>query len=163
VKFWDSSALVPLLVEEETTAALRDLYLGEQGAIAWWGAPVECASAVARVEREGRLSPEEATEALGRLDALASHWNRIEPVDAVLETARRLLRVHPIRAADSLQLAAAYLASEGRPSTLEIVCLDERLATAAQREGFPVRDRSRLESPKDAGEAPAPEAPAPDD
>jgi predicted nucleic acid-binding protein len=144
VKFWDSSALVPLLVEEDLTVAIRELFLGEPGVIAWWGTPVECASAVSRLEREGRLSPQEATGALERLDALAQHWHRIEPVDAVLETARRLLRVHPLRAADSLQLAAAFLASEGRPSTLEFVCLDDRLVTAAQREGFPVRDCSRL-------------------
>lgn len=144
MKFWDSSALVPLLVEEEATASLRDLCLSEPGMIAWWGTPVECASAVSRLEREDQLSPRAATEALERLNALARHWHRIEPVDAVLETARRLLRVHPLRAADSLQLAAAFLASEGRPSTLEFVCLDERLVTAAQREGFLVRDRTRL-------------------
>jgi predicted nucleic acid-binding protein len=144
VKFWDSSALVPLLVEEDLTVAIRELFLGEPGIIAWWGTPVECASAIARLEREGHLSPQEATEALERLDALARHWHRIEPVEAVLETARRLLRVHPLRAADALQLAAAFLASEGRPSTLELVCLDDRLVTAAQREGFPVRDCSRL-------------------
>jgi predicted nucleic acid-binding protein len=144
VKFWDSSALVPLLVEEEVTVPIRDLFLGEPGIIAWWGTPVECASAVSRLERDGRLSPQAATEAFERLDALARHWHRIDPVDAVLETARRLLRVHPLRAADSLQLAAAFLASEGRPSTLEFVCLDDRLVIAAQREGFPVRDRSRL-------------------
>lgn len=144
MKFWDSSALVPLLVEEEATVPIRDLLLGEPGIITWWGTPVECASAVSRLEREGHLSPQAATEALERLDALARHWHRIDPVDAVLETARRLLRVHPLRAADALQLAAAILASEGRPSTLELVCLDDRLVIAAQREGFPVRDRSRL-------------------
>jgi uncharacterized protein len=144
VRFWDSSALAPLLVEEELSASLRELYLDEQGTITWWSTPVECVSAIARLEREGRLSPQAATESLERLDALAQHWHRIEPADAVLETARRLLRVHPLRAADSLQLAAAFLASEGRPSTLELVCLDDRLVIAAQREGFPVRDRSRL-------------------
>jgi predicted nucleic acid-binding protein len=144
MKFWDSSALVPLLVEEKVSVQVRDLFLSEPGMIAWWGTPVECASAVSRLEREGRLSPQETTEALGRLDAIARHFHRIEPVDAVLETARRLLRVHPLRAADSLQLAAAVLASEGRPSALEFVCLDDRLVIAAQREGFPVRDRSSL-------------------
>lgn len=144
MKFWDSSALVPLLVEEETTVPLRDLYLSEPGAITWWGTSIECVSALSRLERENKLSAREVTSALERLDALARHWQRIEPVDTVLETARRLLRVHPLRAADSLQLAAAFLASEGRPSTLEFVCLDDRLVTAAQREGFLVRDQSRL-------------------
>jgi uncharacterized protein len=141
VKFWDSSALIPLLVEEETTVPLRDLYLEEEGAIVWWGTAVECAAAVCRLEREERLSPVAATEALARLDGLARSWHRIEPVDEILETARRFLRVHPLRAAGSLQLAAAFLASEGRPSTLELVCLDDRLALTAQREGFPVRGR----------------------
>ena len=144
MRFWDSSALVPLLVEEEVTAALRDLYRGEPGMITWWGTPVECASAIARLEREERLSPPAVKESLQLLDTLTPHWHRIEPVDAVLETARRLLRVHPLRAADSLQLAAAFLASEGRPKTLEFVCLDDRLGTAAEREGFRVRDRSHL-------------------
>ena len=144
MRFWDSSALVPLLVEEELSELIRELYLKEEGAITWWSTPVECVSSIARLERENRLSPQAASQSLERLDAIARHWNRIEPVDAVLETARRLLRVHPLRAADSLQLAAAVLASEGRPSTLEFVCLDDRLVVAAQREGFPVRDRSRL-------------------
>ena len=89
MKFWDSSALIPLLVEEETTVPLRDLYLVEEGAIVWWGASVECASAVCRLEREERLSPEAVTEALERLDALARSWHRIEPVDEILESARR--------------------------------------------------------------------------
>lgn len=144
MKFWDSSALIPLLVEEETTVPLRDLYIEEEGAIVWWGTAVECASAVCRLEREERLSPAAATEALKRLDALARSWHRIEPVDEILESARRFLRVHPLRAADSLQLAAAFLASEGRPSTLELVCLDDRLSIAAQREGFVVKDRARI-------------------
>ena len=144
MKFWDSSALMPLLVEEEVTGAIRKLLLNEPGIIAWWGTPVECASAISRLEREGKLSPAAATETLERLDAHARHWHRIEPVDTVLEIARRLLRVHSLRAGDSLQLAAAVLASEGRPSTLEFVCLDDRLGTAAQREGFPVRDRSHI-------------------
>jgi len=54
----------------------------------------------------------------------------------VREAARRLLRVHDLRAADALQLAAAVVASENRPSTMQIVCLDARLAGAALREGF---------------------------
>ena len=65
-------------------------------------------------------------------------WQEVEAGDLVRETAIRLLRVHPLRAADSLQLAAAFVAAEGRPSTLEFVTLDDRLALAAQREGFVV-------------------------
>jgi hypothetical protein len=46
--------------------------------------------------------------------------------------------VHPLRAADSLQLAAAIIAAEREPTTLEFVSLDDRLGEAASREGFRV-------------------------
>jgi predicted nucleic acid-binding protein len=54
----------------------------------------------------------------------------------VREAAVRFLRVHPLRAADALQLAAAFVAAERRPSSLEVVTLDDRLAVAARKEGF---------------------------
>jgi predicted nucleic acid-binding protein len=71
---------------------------------------------------------------------LAAAWHEIDPSDAIRETAIRFLRVHPLRAADALQLAAAFIGAERRPASLEIVTLDDRLATAARREGFNVLD-----------------------
>jgi hypothetical protein len=56
----------------------------------------------------------------------------------VREGARRLLRVHPLGTADSLQVAAALVAAEGVPSSLPFVYLDGRLRAAAAREGLPV-------------------------
>ena len=144
MRFWDSSALVPLLVEEAVTRPLCELFLQEDGVLVWWGTEVECASAIARLEREGRLSPPEATLAFQRLEGLARDWHRIEPVEQVRRVATRLLRVHPLRAADALQLAAALLGAESQPSSLGFVCLDDRLTIAAQREGFPTVDRGAL-------------------
>ncbi len=140
MKFWDSSALVPLLVEEEVSAAVRAAYLEEDAVLTWWGTRVECASAIARLEREGRLTATETAVTLSRLRALAAAWYEVDPGETLREIAERLLRVHPLRAADALQLAAAHVGSEGRPSTLDLVCLDERLAIAAQREGFSLID-----------------------
>ena len=134
--FWDSSALVPLLAAEPLTPAVRALYLRDPEVAVWWGTPVECASAIARLERDGALTAKDAVAAFGRLDALAASWVQVEPQDEIRDTARRLLRVHPLRAADSLQLAAALVCAERRPSTLPFVTLDERLRTAAGREGF---------------------------
>ncbi|MGE3842626.1 MAG: PIN domain-containing protein [Vicinamibacterales bacterium] len=139
MRFWDASAVVPLLAEEPATDALRAL-LFEQPAIVWWGTAVECSSAVARLECEGALTPAEATVCFQRLDALRLTWAEVEPVDEVRDVARRLLRLHSLRAADALQLAAAFLASEYRPSSLPFVALDTRLQLAASREGFPVVD-----------------------
>jgi hypothetical protein len=137
MRFWDTSALVPLLAEEPATPSAQRLY-GEQPAIVWWATVVECASAIARLEREGALTAAQTADAFGRLDALRASWIEIEAGDEVREVAHRMLRVHALRAADALQLAAAWLGSERRPASLPLVTLDERLRAAASREGFPL-------------------------
>lgn len=138
MKFWDTSALVPLLVAEPATAAVTALYRADSLLAVAWTTPVECASALARAEREKFLTSEQAGAAFARLDDLARTWAEVEPVAALRDIARRLLRVHPLRAADALQLAAATLASEQRPSTLVVVTLDQRVEAAASKEGFVV-------------------------
>lgn len=80
--------------------------------------------------------------ALDRLDALKGSWHEVQPLETVRRFARRLLRVHELRAADSLQLAAALAAAEGRSDVLEFVSLDDRLLEAARREGFRVLELS---------------------
>ncbi len=135
MKYWDSSAIVPLLVHEDgTDAAIARLREDPQLAV-WWGTPVECASAIARLERDGAAA-DRVAQAFARLDDLAQAWVEVEPHDDVRAVARRLLRMHPLRAADALQLAAAYVVSEQRPGTLEILTLDDRVRLAALKEGF---------------------------
>jgi uncharacterized protein len=138
VKFWDASALVPLLVSQSSTPRLRALAKQDPAVFVWWGSEVECVSALTRLDREGLLETGGMAPALDRLHRLAAGWHAVDPSDAIREAAIRFLRVHPLRAADALQLAAAYLASERRPTSLEFVTLDERLAIAARKEGFTV-------------------------
>ena len=140
MKFWDSSALVPLLAAERRTRAVQALYTRDPEVVVWWGTPVECASAIARLERDGALSGADAAESFSRLDALVPSWMQIEPSDEIRESARRFLRVHPLRAADGLQLAAALVAAERRPPTLTLVTCDDRLRDAAGKEGFLLDD-----------------------
>jgi hypothetical protein len=106
--------------------------------VAWWGTEIECVSAVTRRERDGALDARSMVGALDRLDALSLVWTEVEPGRRVRQVAVRLLRVHPLRAADALQLAAAIVASEDQPASLPFVTLDDRLAQAAEREGFTV-------------------------
>ncbi|HEX5280721.1 MAG TPA: hypothetical protein VFW28_11650 [Micropepsaceae bacterium] len=73
---------------------------------------------------------------MGRLKQLSDAWHEIEPSEMLRENAVRFLQVHALRAADALQLAAAFAAAEGRPASLEMITLDERLADAARKEGF---------------------------
>ena len=128
MKFWDSSAILPLLVEEASTPSALGYYENNPEVVAWWGTPVECASALARLEREAKLESSEITLALGQLAALQAAWYEVQPLDSVRQVAQRLLRLHPLRAADSLQLAAALLVCEHRPKGWQFVCLDTRLS-----------------------------------
>jgi uncharacterized protein len=138
MKFWDTSALLPLLVEEPAREHLLSVLEEDNDMLAWWGTPVEIASALARREREELLTADQVTAALGAAHAIAESWHEIVPSDAVRRTAERLLRTHPLRAAGSLQLGAALIAADHDPASLAIVCLDERLRLAARREGFTV-------------------------
>ena len=140
MKFWDASAIIPLLAEEPAREAMLRVLEEDAEILAWWGTPVEIAAAIARRERENALTAKEVEATLAVARHLADSWHEIVPSTALRRTAERLLRVHPLRAADTLQLAAALVAADHDPATLEIVCLDERLAAAARREGFTVVD-----------------------
>jgi uncharacterized protein len=140
VKFWDASAIVPLLVAEESTRRLQALAAKDSAMLVWWGSAVECISALARLERDGALNARAMMHILQQLRQLSAGWHEVDPSDAIRETAVRFLRVHPLRAADALQLAAAFVAAERRPASLEMVTLDDRLANAARKEGFAVLD-----------------------
>ena len=140
MKFWDASAIVPLVLTEPTTKAVQTLAEKDPTLIVWWATEVECASAIARLERDDALDDAAATQAFHRLRQLVPTWHEVDPSDPVREAAVRFLRVHHLRAADALQLAAAFIAAERRPSLLEIVTLDERLAAAARKEGFVLID-----------------------
>lgn len=136
MKFWDSSAVVPLLVPEVMSGSMQRLYESDPVMVAWWATEIECTSAIARRQRLGQFREDVAAEAFVRLNALRAGWHEVEPGDEVRESAKRLLRVHDLRSADALQLAAAVFVAEARPSTLEFVSLDDRLLAAARREGF---------------------------
>ncbi|HTT84717.1 MAG TPA: type II toxin-antitoxin system VapC family toxin [Rhizomicrobium sp.] len=140
MKFWDASAIVPLIVAEAVSDGTLALADRDPEMLVWWGTEVECASAVTRRERGGGLDADSARSAFERLGHLADHWLEIEPGEIVRETALRFLRVHPLRAADALQLAAAFVGADRRPAHLEFVTFDERLAEAARKEGFMLVD-----------------------
>jgi uncharacterized protein len=142
VIFWDASAIVPLLVAEPTTPRLQALFGGDLDMLVWWGSAVECVSALTRLERAAGLDGRGLAQAFDRLKQLADGWHEIEPSEVVRESAMRFLRVHPLRASDALQLAAAFTAAEHRPASLQFVTLDERLAVAGRKEGFAMVDIS---------------------
>jgi hypothetical protein len=137
VKFWDSSGLVPLLLDQPETPRVRHLLEEDPELVVWWGTPLECVSAVARVRREGALDLDAEAAVHALLDTLQDAWTEILPSEALRRRAARILRVHSLRAADALQLAAALIWSERTEGT-ELVTFGERLTVAARLEGLRV-------------------------
>ena len=136
MKFWDPSAILPLCLSEPRSPMTRRVLEEDTGIVAWWGTPVECFSAFARLRREKVLDPVGEDRARSIVVELAAVWAEIQPSTMVREAAGRVLRLHPLRAADALQLAAALVWAKGRAEMLDFVCLDHRLRDAARLEGF---------------------------
>lgn len=143
--FWDSSALVPLLLPEARSTELTKALASDAEATIWWSTPVECQSALYRRHRERPIPAQTLARALDRLAAFVQDVDTLGTSDELRHRAGRLLATHPLRAADALQLAAALIWSEEQPLGEVFVCLDDKLREAARREGF-----SLLPAPTDA-------------
>lgn len=140
MRFWDSSAVIPLILEEVASGRMRELHGSDRDMLVWWGTLIECHSGLARRERAGLVPTDVRAKADGALRELSLHWTEVEPVTSIREIAIRLVGVHDLRAADALQLAAAVLSRSEEPRLLEFVCLDRRLSAAASKEGMVVLD-----------------------
>lgn len=138
VRFWDTSALVPLVVEEARSSACRRLFRDKADLVVGALTRTEMTSAVWRRAREGDLASAQVPRALARIAALSSRWSEITDVDLVRDRAERLLGQHALRAADALQLAAALVLTRERPRGRYLVTVDGELARAAANEGFRV-------------------------
>jgi uncharacterized protein len=138
MRFWDSSAIIPLCVAERHTDTARALAEADGHLVVWWGTPVECQSAFSRLSRDGIVTERERGILSETLRQLGDAWTEVAPLEQVRHVAERLLRMHPLRAADALQLAAALTWAGQTPRGQFFVCFDQRLREAARREGFAV-------------------------
>ena len=138
MRFWDTSAVVPLCVLEPATPQVRRLADADPSLVVWWGTRTECVSALARRRRDGQLAAPAEQRARRVLTALAAEWSELLPSEPLRLRAERLLGVHALRAADAFQLAAALVWARGDTATHAVVSFDERLREAARHEGFQV-------------------------
>ncbi len=138
MKFWDTSAIVPLLVIEPRTETAKSILTGDSSVIVWWGTRTECISALNRQIRDGSLRIEDERQARQVLQQLANAWSEVQPSELLRGTADRLLAVHALRAADALQLAAALHWCQRQPMNRQLISFDGRLRDAAYKEGFTI-------------------------
>ena len=138
MKFWDSSAIIPLCVKERASEVVKYLIKGDEDVVVWWTTRNECISALCRRWREGALSSSDEALARAVLSVLVAAWSEVQPTDGVRVRAERLLSIHPLKAADAFQLAAALVWAHEMPRGLDLVCLDQNLREAAVKEGFSI-------------------------
>ena len=138
MRFWDTSAILPLISREPFSDEMRRLLEEDAGMAVWWATRVECISAISRRAREGSLGPEGEKSARELLGDLSESWTEARPTARLRALAEQALATHPLRAADALQLASAQIWCQSQPGGRPFVCLDERLRTAASRLGFDV-------------------------
>jgi uncharacterized protein len=138
MRFWDSSAIIPLCLREANTSTMKNLLKADEDMVVWWATRVECLSALSRRKREGALPAESERKAGSILHVLAAGWSEVQPTEVLRRRAERLIAVHPLRAADAFQLAGALVWAQDSPQGLEVVCLDRNLREAARKEGFGV-------------------------
>lgn len=133
--FWDTSALVPLCVQQQPSPAVRQLL--EQHEIAvWWATPVEMRSAFERLLRMGHLTVPEHVTAGVRLEKLRGGWRELQPSETLRCRAETFLISYPLKAADAFQLAAAWIWCSGSPQTCIFISGDAQLLEAASKVGF---------------------------
>ena len=139
MRFWDSSAIIPLCLKEKASEAVKGLMKDDENIVVWWTTYIECLSALSRRQREGVFTSGDATKARAVLSALAAAWSEVQPTELVRLRAERLLSIHPLRAADALQLAAALVWAQETPRGLDFVCLDQNLRESSLKEGFSIK------------------------
>ncbi len=137
MRYWDASALLPLVYPETASAPLLGLYQADPAVLTWTLSRLELAALLQRKEREGVLR-QTLQRARSRLAQLSPTWAEVGDAQPLRQRAEDLLEAHPLTAADALQLAAALTAAEDKPRDLPFVTLNPALAQAARMEGFAV-------------------------
>jgi uncharacterized protein len=137
LRFWDSSALFPLFIEERTSTSMRELVALDDEVVVWTLTVIELLSGIWR--RDPAVHDVTRRAAAARLVTRADvEWSKVADTRSVIAIAKEVAKSRRLRAGDTLQLSAALVASEGNPARLPFVTLDRDLASAARAEGFPV-------------------------
>lgn len=132
--YFDASALAKRYVREKGSAKVRRLLSSDVPATSRLSA-VEIASALMRRSREGALSGKNRDRALTVLDGDLSAMVVVELSPEIVTRARALLKRHPLRAGDAIQLASCLQLQEGlADEPVRFVAFDARLIAAARAE-----------------------------
>ncbi len=132
--YFDSSAFVKLLVEEDGSDLAAGLWDRCDAAVSSRLAQVEVPAALAAAGRAGRLDRDQLATTV---DVWQGCWSATRPVELTADVAARaagLSAEHAVRGADAVHLASALAVGGG----LLLACWDARLAVGALAVGVDV-------------------------
>jgi len=135
IVYFDTSALVKLLVLETGSPLVVALWERADAAVTSRIADVEVKSVLAAAERIGRIDAAPAAAARDRWKELWPGLAKVEVTEALTEHAADLADRRPLRAGDALHLASALLFRDASPV---FAVWDRRLAAAGRAEGLTV-------------------------
>lgn len=139
IVYFDSSAFVKLVVEEDGSELAARLWDGCDAAVSSRLAYPEVCAALAAARRDHRLTATELRRAGTRWEEFWSAIRPVELTEAVTAAAGRLAGEHALRGADAVHLAS--LLAVGRTAAIFAVW-DERLRAGARAVGVRVVPRS---------------------
>jgi predicted nucleic acid-binding protein len=107
IAYFDTSAFVPLLIDEPTTVPFRELWSDASTFVASRLTYVEASSAIARAHRAGRIAGERHVEVLAARDAIWRGIKVLEVDDRLMRRASELAAQFGLRGYDAVHCAAA--------------------------------------------------------
>lgn len=134
MRFWDTSALVPLITKEEKTPRMQEVIASDRNIAVSFITPVELTSTIWR--RGRRYDQALFRRSLFKISELEANWTLVDDFEPAIKLARQLITKHVLRSGDAIQLAAALLMAGEHPEELPFVTLDNDLSRAAREEGF---------------------------
>ena len=136
IAYFETSALVKLLVAEPETPAAEVLWDEAAGLVTSLLTYAECRAALAAAARAGRLTRSGLRAARAELERRWRQFVRVEVGESVARAAGDLAEHHALRAYDAVHLASALEAARG--GSLLFVSFDQTLLGAARGSGLAV-------------------------
>lgn len=137
IAYFDTSALLPLLLQEPGTAGARRLWNAADVRVSSRLLYVEASAALARARRAGRLSDFQWRAVTDLLDDLWEHLDVINVVESLVYQAAGLTRHCGLRGYDAVHCASAH---QFAGDDVVVVSSDRQLLAACRSLGMATAD-----------------------
>jgi uncharacterized protein len=137
IAYFDTSAVVPLLIAEPGSARAASLWDGADRVVSVRLIYPETRAALAQAERLGRLTARQLRDAVTAFDSLFEEIDLVEVDDTLTRRAGELAEVRQLRGDDAVHLAAAHRVHD--PNVV-VIAGDGALIDAATAEGMAVAE-----------------------